>query len=58
MKGVISLITLLSIVSLSACSAKMGVPIPKGDGESRKHPSGTIIIIETQPKPKVEPRSH
>ena len=48
---------LITIVFLTACSAKIGVPIPPVEGKSKKHPSGTVIIIETESKPKGIPRT-
>lgn len=51
-------VAVLILVLVSACSARIGIPIPRGEGKPNKHPSGTIIIIETDSKPEVQPRSN
>ena len=48
------LIVIVALITVCACSARIGVPIPSEKGQ---HPHGTIIIIETDKKPKIEPRS-
>jgi hypothetical protein len=56
MKQVSQCILIFSLINLWACSARIGVPISAVEGEHRKHPVGTILIIETHGKTKVGPR--